>query len=146
MKAILAVKCKAGIALRGESSDHAHQKLRKPLREHYAFLSAVGKTYQRQASIIISISRWKPEEWEAGLEIQQTLQFRSGGLTESMEVICGVRMAGIAYFHPKAMVNIGITGFLHYRLLRDQSCCLSMALSMPLVLSGQSVSCQCSQN
>lgn len=116
------------------------------MREHYAFLSAVGKTYQRQASIIISISRWKPEEWEAGLEIQQTLQFRSGGLTESMEVICGVRMAGVAYFHPKAMVNIGITGFLHYRLLRDQSCCLSMALSMPLVLSGQSVSCQCSQN
>lgn len=146
MKAILAVKCKAGIALRGESWDHAHQKLRKPLREHYAFLSAVGKTYQRQASIIISISRWKPEEWEAGLEIQQTLQFRSGGLTESMEVICGVRMAGVACFHPKAMVNIGIAGFLHHRLLRDQPCCLLMALSMPLVLSGRSVSCRCSQN
>lgn len=62
--------------------------------------------YQRQAYVIISILGWKLEEWEADLEIQQTLQFPSGGLTESMEVICGMKRAGISCSQPKTMENV----------------------------------------
>ena len=77
------------------------------MSECCAFLFAVGKTYLREASIIISIFRWKPEEQEAVLGSEQTLEFPSGGLTENMEVICGMKMAGVACFHQKAMENVG---------------------------------------
>lgn len=77
------------------------------MSECHAFLFAVGKTYWREASIIISIFRWKPEEREAGLGSEQTQEFPSGGLTENMEVICGMKMAGVACFSQKAMETVG---------------------------------------
>lgn len=79
----------------------------KPLNECHIFLFVVGKTYWREASIIISIFRWKPKELEAGLGSEQTQEFPSGGLTENMEVICGMKMAGVACFHQKAMEKVG---------------------------------------
>lgn len=54
-----------------------------------------------EASIIISIFRWKPEKRKAALGSERTQEFPSDGLTEDMEVICGMKMAGVACFHQK---------------------------------------------
>lgn len=63
--------------------------------------------------------RWKPEEQEAGLRSEQTQEFPSGGLTENMEVICGMKMAaGGVCFHEKAMENVG-TGCWIFALWSD---------------------------
>lgn len=63
--------------------------------------------------------RWKPEEQEAGLGSEQTQEFPSGGLTENMEVICGMKMAaGGVCFHEKAMENVG-TGCWIFALWSD---------------------------
>lgn len=54
-----------------------------------------------EASIIISIFRWKPEKRKAALGSERTQEFPSDGLTEDMEIICGMKMAGGACFHQK---------------------------------------------